>query len=296
MLAAAAVTEAEPTRLFHTQHGASGPRVVFLHGLFGQGRNWTTIAKALGGQARVSLVDLPNHGRSPWTDHFSYPEMADQVADLIRAEAGGEPYAVVGHSMGGKVAMALALLHPDLVERLCVVDVSPVARRVSGFETYVRGLRSIDLDTLPDRSSADSQLQPYVPEAAIRGFLLQNLRREHPPAGGWRWQMNLSLLGDHLTDMGDWPDIFAGRGGQGGSSPRAKNSALPISRTDALAGRIRVPLHPPGVRPGDARALPPGPIGHRQGRRPLAAQRPAGGIRDHHAPVPASVTEPDVEG
>jgi esterase len=207
VLAAAAVTESEPTALFHTQYGASGPRVIFLHGLFGQGRNWTTIAKALSGQARVSLVDLPNHGRSPWTDHFSYPEMADQVADLIRAEAGGEPYAVVGHSMGGKVAMALTLLHPDLVERLCVVDVSPVPRRVSGFETYVRGLRSIDLDTLPDRSSADAQLQPYVPEAAIRGFLLQNLRREHPPAGGWRWQMNLSLLGDHLSEMGDWPDF-----------------------------------------------------------------------------------------
>jgi pimeloyl-ACP methyl ester carboxylesterase len=207
VLAAAAVTESEPTALFHTQYGASGPRVIFLHGLFGQGRNWTTIAKALSGQARVSLVDLPNHGRSPWTDHFSYPEMANQVGDLIRAEAGGEPYAVVGHSMGGKVAMALALLHPDLVQRLCVVDVSPVARRVSGFETYVRGLRSIDLDTLPDRSSADAQLQPYVPEATIRGFLLQNLRREHPPATGWRWQMNLSLLGDHLTDMGDWPDL-----------------------------------------------------------------------------------------
>ena len=206
VLAAAAVTEST-ARLFHTQLGTSGPRVVFLHGVFGQGRNWTTIAKALAGQARVSLVDLPNHGRSPWTDHFSYPEMADQVADLIRAEAGGEPYAVVGHSMGGKVAMAVALLHPELVQRLCVVDVSPVPRRVSGFETYVRGLRSIDLETLPDRASADAQLQPYVPEPAIRGFLLQNLRRNHPPAAGWRWQMNLPLIGDRLTEMGDWPDL-----------------------------------------------------------------------------------------
>ena len=136
VLAAAAVTEST-AGLFHTQLGTSGPRVVFLHGVFGQGRNWTTIAKALSGQARVSLVDLPNHGRSPWTDHFSYPEMANQVADLLQTEAGGEPYAVVGHSMGGKVAMAVALLHPELVQRLCVVDVSPVPRRVSGFETYV---------------------------------------------------------------------------------------------------------------------------------------------------------------
>ena len=183
--------------------------------------------------------------------------MANQVADLLRAEAGGEPYAVVGHSMGGKVAMAVALLHPDLVERLCVVDVSPVARRVSGFETYVRGLRSIDLDTLPDRASADAQLQPYVPEAAIRGFLLQNLRREHPPAGGWRWQMNLSLIGDHLTEMGDWPDF-------------ARAPPIPDRRSGWPVAES--PLHPPGVRPGDARAVPPGPIGHRQGRRPLAAQ------------------------
>ena len=91
---------------------------MFLHGVFGQGRNWTTIAKALSRQARVILVDLPNHGRSPWTDDFSYPEMAGQVADLLRAEAGGEPYAVVGHSMGGKVAMAVALLHPELVRGL----------------------------------------------------------------------------------------------------------------------------------------------------------------------------------
>ena len=192
VLAAAAVTESSRRGLFHTQLGTSGPRVVFLHGVFGQGRNWTTIAKALSGQARVSLVDLPNHGRSPWTDHFSYPEMANQVADLLQTEAGGEPYAVVGHSMGGKVAMAVALLHPELVQRLCVVDVSPVPRRVSGFETYVRGTALDRSRHPPDRASADAQLQPYVPEPAIRGFLLQNLRRDHPPAAGWRWQMNLA--------------------------------------------------------------------------------------------------------
>ncbi len=203
------MTKRGTAHLFRTHLGTVGPRVVFLHGLFGQGRNWTTVAKALSAHARVTLVDLPNHGRSPWTDHFSYPEMAGQVADLLRADSDGEPYAVVGHSMGGKAAMVLALHHRELVERLCVVDVSPVTRRVSGFETYVRGLRAIDLSTLTDRSSADAQLQPYVPEPAIRGFLLQNLRRDHPPAGGWRWQMNLDMLGDHLTDMGGWPDLDA---------------------------------------------------------------------------------------
>ena len=97
--------------LFSTQLGTVGPRVVFLHGLFGQGKNWTTIAKALSDSARVTLVDLPNHGQSAWTDHFSYPEMARQVAELLKAQGEGDRYAVVGHSMGGKVAMTLALLH-----------------------------------------------------------------------------------------------------------------------------------------------------------------------------------------
>ena len=201
MLAAAPVKP--PGELYATELGTRGPRVVFLHGLFGQGRNWTTVAKALSDSARVRLVDLPNHGRSAWTGEFSYLDMADRVADLLRADV-TEAYAVVGHSMGGKVAMALALQHRQLVDRLCVSDVSPVARPASGFERYVEGLRSIDLATLSDRAAADAQLAPYVPEEAIRGFLLQNLRRDNP-GGGWRWQMNLQLLGDHLAEMGDWP-------------------------------------------------------------------------------------------
>ena len=156
---------ATSSELFSTQIGSTGPRVAFLHGLFGQGKNWTTVAKALSDAARVTLVDLPNHGRSAWTDHFSYPEMADQVAELLETQGDGEPYAVVGHSMGGKIAMALALRHPALVERLCVVDVSPVATaQISNFETFVRGLRSIDLASLTDRESASAQLEPYVPE------------------------------------------------------------------------------------------------------------------------------------
>ena len=182
--------------------------------------------------------------------------MADQLADLLTADGGGEAYAVVGHSMGGKVAMALALRHRRLVDRLCVSDVSPVARPATGFERYVEGLRSIDLATLPDRAAADAQLTPYVPEPAIRGFLLQNLRRDHPPSGGWRWQMNLALLGDHLAEMGDWPDL--------GTEPYPG----PVLW---LAG-ANSSLHPARVRTGHACPVPPGPAGHGQGCRALAAQ------------------------
>ena len=192
--------------LFSTQRGTTGPRVVFLHGLFGQGKNWNTIAKALSESARVTLVDLPNHGQSGWTDHFSYPEMASQVAELLKDQGKGDQYAVVGHSMGGKVAMMLALLQPELVERLCVVDVSPVpTREFTDFDTFVRGMRAMDLENLPDRRDADAQLAAYVSDPAIRGFLLQNLRRDG--ANGWKWQVNLAMLGDHLDEMGGWPDL-----------------------------------------------------------------------------------------
>jgi esterase len=209
VLAAASVTGVAAESLHHTVVGEGGPRVVFLHGLFGQGRNWSTVAKALSPLAQVTLVDLPNHGRSSWTDRFSYPEMADQLAELLRHDGSGA-YAVVGHSMGGKVAMTLALRHPDLVDRLAVVDVSPVpTRETSHFARYVEGMQSIDLATLTDRAQAEAALAPYVPDPGIRSFLLQNLRRGSRPGDGWHWQMNLGLLGDQLERMGDWPDLSA---------------------------------------------------------------------------------------
>jgi pimeloyl-ACP methyl ester carboxylesterase len=210
VLGPATVTTPEPDRLFHTELGDHGPRVAFLHGLFGQGKNWTSVAKALSPDARVTLFDLPNHGRSPWTDRFSYPDMATQVAEELRRIGSDEPYALVGHSMGGKVAMVIALHHSELVERLCVVDVSPVSTaEISSFEGYVDAMRSIDLTRLSDRASAEAQLAAHIPEAQIRSFLLQNLRREQPPASGWRWQMNLELMGDELREMGSWPALDA---------------------------------------------------------------------------------------
>jgi pimeloyl-ACP methyl ester carboxylesterase len=206
LLAASAVTAAGDG-LHTTEVGGSGPRVVFLHGLFGQGKNWTAIAKALAGQARVTMVDLPNHGRSGWTRSLSYVEMADAVADRLSADS-DEPVAVVGHSMGGKVAMALALRRPQLVERLVVVDIAPVHyERISGFGDYVTGMSALDLGRIRTRDEAGAGLRPYVPDDVVRSFLLQNLRRDPTSETGWRWQMNLALLGGRLADLGDWPDL-----------------------------------------------------------------------------------------
>jgi pimeloyl-ACP methyl ester carboxylesterase len=186
--------------------GESGSRVVFCHGLFGQGRNFTAIGKALSDQHRVTLVDMPDHGQSPWSDRFDYLVAADQVAELLGAGSGGQddPVALVGHSMGGKIAMLVALRHPDLVERLVVVDVSPVPYdHASEFERYIRAMRAIDLGTLGSRSEADAALVEAVPDATVRGFLLQSLRRE---GDGWRWYLNLELLARDLDAVTDWPE------------------------------------------------------------------------------------------
>ncbi len=199
----------EGVTLASTTYGERGPRVVLLHGLFGQGRNFTGVARALADEARVTLLDLPDHGRSPWSDDFSYTAMADRVADDLAARAPGERWTVVGHSMGGKVAMLVALRRPELVERLCVVDVAPVpTAAVSSFGTYVAAMRRVDLEALADRASAERVVADTVPDPVVRGFLLQNLRRDGSgDQARWRWQMNLALLGDRLPEIADWPDV-----------------------------------------------------------------------------------------
>lgn len=177
-----------------------GSTVAFCHGLFGQGKNWTQIAKALSAEHRVLLLDMPNHGRSPWTETFDYVELADLVATQLEPHG---PVALVGHSMGGKIAMCLALRRPDLVERLAVVDVAPVAY-ASGreFVGYIETMRSMDLSAIERRDQAEEALREAVPNRVVRSFLLQNLCRTDD---GWHWQVNLDMLGEHMDGLTGWP-------------------------------------------------------------------------------------------
>ncbi len=193
---------AEPAPLHTLEYGDHGPRVVFCHGLFGQGRNWSTLGRALADEHRVTLVDLPHHGRSPWRDRFDYVAMADEIAGLLDP---ADPVTLVGHSMGGKAAMIAALRHPERIARLCVVDIAPVAYAGGRgeFEGFVEAMNSLDLAALPDRAAADAAMAESVEDPGVRAFLLQNLRRE---GDGWRWQMNLEVLGAQLGDLGGWPE------------------------------------------------------------------------------------------
>ncbi len=189
-------------QLQHTTVGDSGPRIAFLHGLFGQGKNWTRLAKELSDQFRCTLIDLPNHGRSPWTETFSYVDMAKDVAAQLRS-IDDEPWMVLGHSMGGKVAMLLALLEPELVDRLIVVDISPVDYHgLTSFNDYVTGMRAMPLDQVQSRADADRFAQDWVDDPGVRAFLLQNLRRTDD---GWRWAANLDLIARSLDLLGGWP-------------------------------------------------------------------------------------------
>lgn len=185
--------------------GDGRPAFAFLHGLFGRGRNWTQVAKGLASLGWTSvLFDLPNHGASPWTEHFSYPDTADAVAAEIEARLGPDQgLTLVGHSLGGKVAMLTALAHPGLVSALAVIDIAPTrSAQVSGFATYFEAMDALDLATLVNRAQADQELAARIPDPAVRGFLLTNLR----PDGGWHWQPNLRLFEAELDTISAWPD------------------------------------------------------------------------------------------
>lgn len=195
--------------LFTHPVGPGRPRFAFLHGLFGQGRNWSTIARGLAAEGPSLLVDLPNHGRSPWTDAFSYPAMADAVAsDLVERLGPAGSLVVVGHSMGGKTAMVLALRRPELVRGLVVVDIAPDdSSHGYGFGRLIAALRDLDVAGLKTREQADAALAGRIPDAGVRAFLLQNLHRTR---AGFEWLPNLDLLARDLPLISGFPGHLGG--------------------------------------------------------------------------------------
>ncbi|HSQ06154.1 MAG TPA: alpha/beta fold hydrolase [Chromatiaceae bacterium] len=193
-----------PIRLHLRDYGtprAGVEPVLLLHGLFGSSGNWHGIARILGQQHRVLVPDLRGHGRSPAGDGLSYPAMAADLLHLLDDQA--IPRArVIGHSMGGKVAMWLALTAPQRVATLTVVDIAPVTYP-DRHSDLVAAWGAIPLATLRDRREADARLALVVPEAAVRGYLLQNL--EHTPEG-WRWRLALAAIAAATDAIRGFPD------------------------------------------------------------------------------------------
>jgi esterase len=180
-----------------------GPPVVLLHGLFGAARNFGAIQRAIAPRFRVVALDMRNHGDSPHGPDMRYPAQAADVQETLRSLGIGKA-AVIGHSMGGKAAMAMALHWPDQVGRLLVADIAPVIYQ-HGNDVIARAMAAIQLTPSLTRQEADAALTEAVPRADIRAFLLQNLRFGAAP----HWRIGLEEIAAAIPDLEGWIDLPA---------------------------------------------------------------------------------------
>ena len=199
-------------RLAAQSHG-SGETLVLLHGLFGSGDNLRGLGRAFEESFRVVYPDLPNHGDSPHAERVDYAFMARAVAELIEAERIG-PVVVAGHSMGGKVAMRLALDRPELVRALVVLDMAP-RRYERSHDEIMDALLALPTGEVESRADADRRLGERIPSRPVRSFLLKNLVKDD---GGYRWRLNLAALKENYDAILSWeadgrfegPALFVG--------------------------------------------------------------------------------------
>lgn len=175
----------------------SGPPLVICHGLFGMLDNWQTLGKKWASDFTVYLVDLRNHGRSPHDKAFSYALMAEDLQQFLESQWIYKAH-FLGHSMGGKTVMQLALTEPDLIDKLVVVDMG-VGKNKAGHHKIFEAMLSLPIDTIQKRSEAEEHLAKYITEPGVRLFLMKNLSRN--PKGGFRWKMNLKTLHDSYNEI-----------------------------------------------------------------------------------------------
>jgi pimeloyl-ACP methyl ester carboxylesterase len=183
----------------------SGPPLLILHGLFGSSSNWRSVARLLASTHTVLSVDLRNHGTSPWADAMGYAEMADdvlQVCDRLRLKSP----VVIGHSMGGKTAMALALRHPQRVGRLIVVDIAPVTY-TDTLTPFAEAMRGVNVVAAATRAEVQARLCQAVPDPAVVPFLMQNLVVQNDHFG---WRLNLLGISASMAQLCGFPSELLG--------------------------------------------------------------------------------------
>ena len=214
----------------------SGPPLVLLHGLFGSSSNWRGIARHLASTHTVHSVDLRNHGASPWADSMDYAAMADDVLQVMD-RLGLERPAVLGHSMGGKTAMALALRHPQRVDRLIVVDIAPVsyADTLTPFAEAMRGANVVAAAT---RAEVQARLLPAVPDPAVVPFLMQNLvvKNDH-----FDWRLNLMGISASMAQLCGFPSELLGARFAGRVAVIAGERSDYVTETDGVEFRPMFP-------------------------------------------------------
>jgi esterase len=182
--------------ILHAVQAGEGPPVVLLHGLFGSARNLGAVQRALSSRYRVIAMDLRNHGASPHAAGMDYATQAADVRETMKA-VGVPAAAVVGHSMGGKTAMRLALDTPGVVSALAVADIAPVSY-APHFRDYAEAMQQVPGGA--SRVAADTALAGVIEDPGVRGFLLQNLRPGHTPV----WRIGLDHIAEALPDIEGW--------------------------------------------------------------------------------------------
>ncbi len=183
------------------EHGQAGskPPLLIVHGLYGSGRNWGVIAKRLSTDRMVLAPDMRNHGESFWADTHSYFDLAEDLAEVITAYGGCAD--VVGHSMGGKAAMILALTQPERVRSLLVADIAPVAYTHDQSQ-FIEAMRSVDLSRVTKRSDATQQLASSVEDKTLQSFFTQSLDIKEK-----RWRLNLDVLESEMGKIIGFPEV-----------------------------------------------------------------------------------------
>ena len=186
--------------LNNRQYSENGAPVLVLHGLFGRLSNWGWHCKQLAQQYAVYGVDLRNHGDSPHSDQLDYQVMAEDVRQLI-VRLGLESCCIVGHSMGGKVAMQLALSFPDLIEKLVIVDIAPVSypEDADGHMNVLAAMDAVKLGEIKSRTQAEVTIEDYIPQEATRKFLLTNLVRNKE--GSFEWRLDKDSIRKNYANL-----------------------------------------------------------------------------------------------
>jgi len=176
----------------------SGPPLIILHGVFGSGDNWLTVSKLFSPFFHIYLVDQRNHGRSPKTDDFSYDLLVEDLKDFAD-QHGLKTFYLIGHSMGGKVAMKFASRYPERLEKVVIVDIAP-RHYNPHHQEIINGLKAVDIPNITSRIEAENQMATFIPEMDVRQFLLKNLFRDGQ--GKFDWRINLPVLEKAVESIG----------------------------------------------------------------------------------------------
>jgi len=188
--------------LFFRKIGKGYP-IIILHGLYGMSDNWMTIARILSVNNEIWLPDLRNHGHSPHADIHTYESLSMDVVEFIDTHKIHKPI-IIGHSMGGKVAMTLAKNNQEHIAGLCIVDIAPKNYNINetqdlhSHQHIIQSLCSLDIDKIQRREEADELLSKYLPSPMLRAFLLKNLQRTQT---GFKWLFNLPVFKKYLPQI-----------------------------------------------------------------------------------------------